>query len=92
MVTSGTSVLNARDNPVAQPPLLAVAVSWPAVHLGPASTLLTRTLSFFNVLFLIHCGLGIQTAQPVGTDVGRVNALAGICVPEWVSLGIYPMS
>lgn len=56
-------------------------------------TLLTRILPFFNVLFLIHCGPGIQITQLVRIDPdGRLNAPASICVPKWVSLGIYPMS
>lgn len=41
-----------------------------------ASTLSsTRTLSFLNMLFLIHRGLGIQTTQLVRLDRNvRVNA------------------
>lgn len=42
----------------------------------------TSTLSFFNVLFLIHCGLGIQVTQLVRIDPNlRVNAPKQASVP-----------
>ena len=73
---SRTSFLNALDNHVAELLLFSLAMSQPAVFLVVASTLSsTRMLSFFNVLFLIHCGLGIQITQLVRSDLNvRINA------------------
>lgn len=62
---------------------LLLLQSQAAVLLVVANTLsFTSTPSFFNVLFLIHCGLGIQVTQLVRIDPNvRVNAPKQASVP-----------
>lgn len=62
---------------------LLLLQSWAAVLLVVPNTLFfTSMLSFFNVLFLIHCGLGIQVTQLVRIDPNvSVNAPKQASVP-----------